>query len=201
MGGGDLSTPVAVAVKDIRSELVRDAVLTVAIVGSLIAAIAASTRFEVTPVVRDMALFVHLASLVLGFGSVLAIDWFGMRLMIGKTSMPDMLAITAALTPPIWLGLAGLVGSGVVLRPDLSSPLTVLKLTLVTIVAVNGIHARALHRAFVRLPQVPPSSRRRHRRRRFSYDRRLMIRGMVSGALSQACWWSATLIGFLNARA
>ncbi len=107
-----------------------------------------------------------------------------------------MLVITAALTPPIWLGLAGLVASGVVLGPDVSSPLTLLKLLLVTIVAINGVHARASHRAFARLPDAP----QRHRRRRLSASRRLMIRGMASGGISQLCWWSATLIGFLNAQ-
>lgn len=194
----DIALDVAVAVHDVKKDLIRDVILAAAVVLALVVAVAVSTRVEVAPRVRDAALFVHLASLVLGFGTVLAIDWFGMRWILGKTEMPEMLAITAALTPPIWLGLAGLVASGVVLGPDVSSPLTLLKLLLVTIVAINGVHARALHRAFARLPDAP--QRRRHRRRWLSASRRLMIRGMMSGGISQLCWWSATVIGFLNAQ-
>ncbi len=190
--------PVAEVVTDVRNEFLRDVLLAVAVVAALMSAVAVSTRFEVGETVRSGALFVHLASLVLGLGTVLAIDWFGMRWMLGKTTLEEMLGITAALTPPIWLGLAGLVASGVVLRPDISSPLTVVKLVLVTIVAINGVHARALHRALVRLPKVA-RAKRRHRRRRLPLDGVLMARAVASGAISQVCWWSAALIGFINA--
>ncbi len=190
--------PVEAVVTDVRNEFVRDVVLAVAVVAALVSAVAVSTRFEVGETVRAGALFMHLASLVLGLGTVLAIDWFGMRWMLGRATVEEMLGITAALTPPIWLGLAGLVASGVVLRPDISSPLTLLKLLLVTIVAINGVHARALHRALVRLRKVVPA-KRRHRRRRLPLDGALMARAVASGGISQVCWWSAALIGYINA--
>ncbi len=188
---------VTTVVGQARNPVTTDLAFAAAVLIALTAAVAASRAVEVAPVVREMALFVHLAALVLGLGSVLAIDWFGMRWMLGKTSLEDMLSITAALTLPIWLGLAGLVASGVVLRPTLSNPLVVLKLALVAIVAINGVHARALHRAFVRLPHT---ARRGHRRRRLRPEQRLLMRAMASGAISQFCWWSAAIIGFLNAR-
>ncbi|WP_228473285.1 hypothetical protein [Streptomyces cyaneochromogenes] len=58
---------------------------------------------------------------------------------------------------------------------------------LVLLIALNGVHAQALHRTLVdRAGSRPP--------------RRLLVRGVISAVLSQLGWWGALTIGFLNSR-
>ena len=70
------------------------------------------------------ALFVHLASLVLGFGAVLAVDYYGALWLGGRKTLRQVLDFTASLHTLVWAGLIGLIGSGALLHPDLGSPLT-----------------------------------------------------------------------------
>jgi hypothetical protein len=87
--------------------------------------------------------------------------------------------------PMIWCGLAGLVVTGAVLHPQLTVPLIMVKMVSVIGVSVVGILALATKRAMMRAaPRVPP---------------RLMLRGLVLTAASQAFWWTAVLVGFLTA--
>ncbi|MFC0842831.1 hypothetical protein ACFH04_03625 [Streptomyces noboritoensis] len=133
------------------------------------------------------ALFVHLASLVLGFGAVLAVDYFGVLWLMGRKTLREVLDFTAPLHVPVWVGLGGLLFSGAFLHPDLGSPLTCVKLGLVLVLALNGVQASALHRrlATVNGEPVRPA---------------LLIRSAVTAAVSQAAWWGAVTIGFLNSQ-
>ncbi|GGP77382.1 hypothetical protein [Streptomyces melanogenes] len=133
------------------------------------------------------ALFVHLASLVLGFGAVLAVDYYGALWLMGRKTLREVLDFTAPLHVPVWVGLGGLLFSGAFLHPDLGSPLTCVKLGLVLVLALNGVQASALHRrlAAVNGEPVRPA---------------LLIRSAVTAAVSQAAWWGAVTIGFLNSQ-
>ncbi|MFI1172637.1 hypothetical protein [Streptomyces melanogenes] len=133
------------------------------------------------------ALFVHLASLVLGFGAVLAVDYYGALWLMGRKTLREVLDFTAPLHVPVWVGLGGLLFSGAFLHPDLGSPLTCVKLGLVLVLALNGVQASALHRrlATVNGESVRPA---------------LLIRSAVTAAVSQAAWWGAVTIGFLNSQ-
>ena len=133
------------------------------------------------------ALFVHLASLVLGFGAVLAVDYYGVLWLMGRKTLREVLDFTAPLHVPVWVGLGGLLFSGAFLHPDLGSPLTCVKLGLVLVLALNGVQASALHRrlAAVNGGPVRPA---------------LLIRSAVTAAVSQAAWWGAVTIGFLNSQ-
>ncbi|MER6998765.1 hypothetical protein [Streptomyces sp. NPDC000410] len=133
------------------------------------------------------ARFLHVAALVVGLGSVLAVDWFAVMWLLGRLGLPTVLRTACTLQVPIWLGLGGLVVSGLFLRPNLDSPLTLLKLGLVLAVAVNGLYAHRLgQRLEPYLDTTPP--------------RRLLVQSAVAATVSQTGWWGATFIGFLNSQ-
>lgn len=150
-------------------------------------AVWAATHLHADPALRTGALFVHLICLVVSFGAVLAVDWFALLWLLGRQSLVDLTKVGAAAHLPIWLGLLGLVLSGALLRPDLSQPLTWLKLVLVLVVTLNGLRAYAIGDQLARFPAVP-------------VPYWLLRRAMGAAAVSQLGWWGATVIGFLNAQ-
>ncbi|MBP0450138.1 hypothetical protein J5Y04_11320 [Kitasatospora sp. RG8] len=139
------------------------------------------------PALHTVALFLHLVALVVGLGAVLAIDYYGLLWLLGRRTLRQVVDFTTPLHVPVWGGLAGLVLSGVMLEPDLSSGLTQVKLGLVLLIALNGVYASTLHRRLTaygdRRPPAP-----------------LLTRGAASALVSQAGWWGAVLIGFYNTR-
>lgn len=147
-----------------------------------------SLQLSVNPLLHEIALFVHLACLVISFGAVLTVDWVAGLWMAGRRGLNDVLDVASNVTVPIWLGLAGLVASGVLLDPDPAAPITWIKLFLVLAVGLNGVHALAVHQQMLRLD-------------RLLLPRRLLVRGSVSAMVSQIGWWGAVVIGFLNSRA
>jgi hypothetical protein len=136
---------------------------------------------------HSLVLLAHLAALTVGLGAVLAIDWHGLLWLLRRIELPELLTVTSRLTTPVWLGLAGLVATGALLSPDTGSPLTRLKLALVALVAVNGLHAGALHDSLTRASRSGSP-----------LPARLLARGLAAGAVSQLGWWGATTIGLLN---
>ncbi|NJP31811.1 hypothetical protein [Micromonospora thermarum] len=137
--------------------------------------------------VRQLALFAHLAALVLGFGAVLTLDWFALMWLLRRRTLDSVMQVARGVHPPIWLGLGGLALSGVVLAPDTSAPLTVVKLVAVLAVAINGLCARQVQRRLAELNGVSP-------------PRRLLLTAALVMVISQAGWWTATAVGFLNAQ-
>ncbi|MEU8610976.1 hypothetical protein AB0C29_23615 [Actinoplanes sp. NPDC048791] len=137
--------------------------------------------------IRPFALFVHLAALVLGMGAVLSLDWFGLMWLIGRQDLLSLVRAAQVAHTPIWLGLAGLSLSGVFLAPDTSAPLTVVKLVAVLVVALNGLSAATVQRRLLALHGTTP-------------PRRLLLRAVLVATISQAGWWTATLVGFVNAQ-
>ncbi|MEU0967648.1 hypothetical protein ABZ357_20265 [Streptomyces sp. NPDC005917] len=85
--------------------------------------------------------YVHLASLVLGFGAVLVADYNALAYLVGRCTLHDALGSTARLHVPMWAGPASLLVSGVMLHPNLGSAPTRIKLGLVLILTVNGLQA------------------------------------------------------------
>jgi hypothetical protein len=131
-----------------------------------------------------VALFVHLISLVVGFGSVLAVDWYGLLSLSRRVTIGDVLLTAERMTPLIWIGLAGLTTSGVLLKPDLNSWPVVIKLCCVLGVGIVGVLALATSRLIERQMPAPSPS--------------LIHRGMILAGASQAFWWTAVVIGFLT---
>jgi hypothetical protein len=144
-----------------------------------------SSQFvHATPAVYRIAQFAHLTCVVIGLGSVLVVDWYGLRWQWGRASLESVVATAGALTIPIWFGLSGLLLSGVFLEPNLTSPLTRVKIGFVMIAGVVGILALATKRGLSSAGHPRPN--------------RLIHRAMILAVASQICWWGATLIGFLN---
>ncbi|PBC77184.1 hypothetical protein BX265_1926 [Streptomyces sp. TLI_235] len=131
------------------------------------------------------ALFGHLVSLVVGFGAVLAVDYLGVLWLLGRRTLAQVVESTAPLHVPVWAGLAGLTLSGILLEPHLDSRLTQVKLLLVLMIALNGVHATALARRL----EAGGAGRAK---------RRLLLRGALSALVSQLGWWGALAIGFWN---
>jgi hypothetical protein len=129
-------------------------------------------------------LFVHLASLVLGFGAVLSADYYGLLWATGRCPLGEVIAATSRLHVPIWAGLGGLVASGLMLRPDLHSPLTQTKIALVAVLTLNGLQAGLLGRRLAEATEP--------------IGRGMTAWGGATALLSQVCWWGAVAIGFLN---
>ena len=155
----------------------------------LLAALIVSTVVPADYALRPVALSLHVLSLVVSFGAVLVIDWHGLLWLAGRRGLTESTRLAAGAGPLIWGGLAGLMATGALLHPDLSSPLTVTKLVLVLAVAWNGAAMSALRRRMAQLPAyVKPADLPRR-------DWRLM---MTATVISQVGWWGAILIGFVN---
>ncbi|MFI1258158.1 hypothetical protein ACH4U6_30840 [Streptomyces netropsis] len=145
-----------------------------------------SLHLHADPALRTAALFVHLASLVLGFGAVLAADYLALLWLSGRCTLRETIESTARLHTPIWTGLVGLVASGALLHPDLGSALTRTKLILVLVLTLNGLQAGLLNRRMAH-PAAPVTAR-------------LLTWGAATTLVSQVCWWGAVAIGFTNSR-
>lgn len=145
-----------------------------------------AVHLTVDPVLHKAGLFVHLASLVIGFGGVLMADYLVLRWLAGRSSFAEALHGTNRLHAPIWIGLVGLVASGAVLEPNLASILTRTKLALVLILTINGLQALILSRRLAHHTSAPLGAR-------------LLVWAAGTGLVSQFSWWGAIFIGFLNA--
>jgi hypothetical protein len=80
---------------------------------TILALIFLSTVVDTPQWLRVVALFIHLISLVVGFGAVLAVDWYGLLSLSRRVTIGDVLLTAERMTPLIWIGLAGLTASGV----------------------------------------------------------------------------------------
>jgi hypothetical protein len=157
----------------------------VALVVVWIAAIWGAPRIDVGAGVHRFVLFCHIAALVLGFGAVLTIDWLGLLWLARRRSLASVLQVAHDVQMLIWVGLAGLLVSGVLLRPDSSSGLTMAKLVAILVVALNGLYLDAL---IERLSTNQPHWS-------------IWVRAGLSLVISQCGWWVAMVVGYINTTA
>jgi hypothetical protein len=154
------------------------------VIVTIVALIFLSTVVNPPHWLQVFALFIHLISLVVGFGSVLAVDWYGLLSLSRRVTIGDVLLTAERMTPLIWIGLAGLTASGVLLKPNLNSWLVLLKLCCVVGVGIVGVLSLATSRLMERQMPAPTRS--------------LTHRGMVLAGASQTFWWTAVVIGFIT---
>lgn len=157
-----------------------------AVMAVWLAVVLVSPHIHVGPGLHDVALFGHLAALLVGFGAVLTVEWFGLLWLLRRRPLTAVVQVANGAHLPIWLGLVGLGVTGVLLAPAQLSGLTMVKLLAVLLVALNGIQVRRVQQQLVEhAPEVP---------------RALLARSAATAMLSQAAWWTAIIIGFLNTR-
>jgi hypothetical protein len=150
-------------------------------------AIVASYYVHPTTLVHRCALFCHLAALIVGFGAVLLVDWCGLLYLARRRTTEDVVRVACAAHPLVWIGLAGLVASGVALEPNLAATATRVKLALVLVIGWNGLLAGKVSERLGRLPLVARPARG------------VLAAGCAVAIVSQLGWWGSTLIGFITA--
>lgn len=137
-----------------------------------------------------IAVVLHVLSLVVAFGAIVLVDWHGFRWLIGRRTLAEIISLDGAATPLIWGGLAGMLATGAFLNPHLNNPMTDVKLAAVLVLSLNGIMLIPLMR---RLAHLPPDSGFGV----LSVGQRVHLLACLG--ISQACWWTAIVIGFINA--
>ncbi|GIM96608.1 hypothetical protein [Paractinoplanes toevensis] len=145
-----------------------------------IAVILAAPRQEPSELVHGIALFGHLMSVVVGFGAVLLVDWFGLLWLTGRRPLTDVLRTARGAHVPTWLGFAGLLATGLFLGPPVAP-----KAVAVLVVGINGVYAARLLPELSRWPDPPV---------------RPLVRAVAATGVSQLAWWTAVILGFLNTR-
>lgn len=138
---------------------------------------------------HTLALFAHLASLIVGLGAVLMIEWHALLWATGWSSVRELRQADKTLIIPIWAGLVGLLVTGALLQPQLDDPLTLVKLGAVLLLSLNGV---AITRWTADLGRMPPATRFR------ALPRLVRVRFVASAVFSQVAWWTAVFIGMLN---
>lgn len=141
------------------------------------------------PDLHRIGLAVHILALVLSFGTILVVDWLGLLWLLGRVRMHESGKLEAAAKPLIWGGLALLLASGALIDPDLTNPVTAVKLAAVLVLMLNGL---SIAPAMNQLLALPPETRFGE------LGRKLRLRLLVALSVSQACWWTAVLIGLIN---
>lgn len=136
-------------------------------------------------------LFIHLISLVTGFGAVLVIDAFGLA-WLTKSYKVD-LALTrrvAQITQKIiWIGYTGMIVSGIPLlaiKGEVDN-LTQIKIFLVGLIGLNGIF---LHTIKLSLDELGDKVTK--------VPKKIMFRVGLATGISQFGWWGAMMIGFYH---
>ncbi|GAA6525541.1 transposase [Intrasporangium sp. DVR] len=167
------------------SPLHRLVIVLTAFAGCIVLSRLVPESYSMRPAVSAL----HVMSLVASFGAVLLVDWHGLLWLAGRRALTESTRLAAAASPIIWMGLGGLFVTGTLLRPDIGSPLTLLKLALVLAVSVNGAVM-----APVRLRLAALSSDASP----VDVPEREWRQMMLSTAVSQVGWWGAVVIGFVN---
>lgn len=138
--------------------------------------------------VYHILLFTHLISLIIGFGAVVVIDTSGILWIFKKISLPFIIKVAEITQPLIWIGWSGLVLSGIpllILKGSISS-ITTIKLFTVIMLGLNGIYLHFIKKGLSKInnPEYFPKI--------------LSFRIALATFISQICWWTAIIVGFLN---
>lgn len=153
--------------------------------------VAAASVFPLDhPHVTRVALFIHVMSMAVGFGSVVMVDVYGLLWLFGNKRLADVVDLATVAHAVIAGAVGGLMASGIALRPDLSSPLARFKMILVLVLMLNGAAAqRMLHR----MKQTLPSDTRGANIPWAGFQQ-----VMTAAMISQSTWWGAIAIGFIT---
>lgn len=134
-----------------------------------------------------LALFIHLVAFAVGFGSVMLVDITGALWAIGKAQKDLVVRMGAIAQWVIWVSVALLVASGLVLLPDNITMQLKIKLVAVGILVINGFLLAGLHKA----------TETAHQDKFTELTNSLQLRSIILISISQMMWWTAMFIGFL----
>ncbi|MGY1826415.1 hypothetical protein [Blastococcus sp. SYSU DS0541] len=133
-------------------------------------------------------LFFHLGGLVLGFGSVLVTDLYGLLWLRDRVRFPQVVRVSGVTETFVWAGWGVMVVTGIpllLLKGEVDN-LLVVKLFFVALIGLNGILLHRLHdriRGYEQGRDVPAA---------------VLFRLSFALLVSQVAWWGALLIGFLH---
>jgi hypothetical protein len=162
-----------------------------AVVGAWAMAIVAASVFPLDdPQVARGALFIHLISMAVGFGSVVMVDVYGMMWLFGFKSLSDVVQLATAAHTVIGFGVGGLLASGIALRPDLGSPIARFKMVLVLVLMLNGVAAQRMLQRMKKT--LPPETRGANIP--WAGFQRVVAAAMIS----QSTWWGSIAIGYIT---
>ncbi|HSI75110.1 MAG TPA: hypothetical protein VK957_04430 [Lunatimonas sp.] len=133
-------------------------------------------------------LFLHLGFLVLGFGSVLVTDLYGLLWVRNRVRFTQIISVSGVTKNFIWAGWIGMVAAGIpliIIKGEVDN-LTVIKLFFVAVIGINGILLHMIHK------KVEIYQKGEHVPNLF------MFRLIMALTVSQLSWWSALIIGFLH---
>ena len=133
-------------------------------------------------------LFVHLSGLVLGFGSVLVTDLYGVLWLAGRQPYRQVVAVSAVTEKFVWVGWSVMIAAGiplVIIKGQVDN-LMWIKLFFVALIGVNGL---ALHQVQKRAAEFDEGD---------ELPSRFIVWSAMALFVSQVGWWGAVLIGFLH---
>jgi hypothetical protein len=165
-------------------------VLSAAAAVAWLLAVTLSTAVHADSYVQNIAVVLHVLCMVVAFGAIILLDWHGFLWLIGRRKLAETIRLDGAATPLIWGGLAGMLATGVFLNPHLTNPMTDVKLAAVLVLSLNGIMLIPLMRRLARQPDDASF-------KDLTVGQRTHL--LVCLVISQACWWTAIVIGFINA--
>lgn len=167
----------------------RIALYAVAATTAWVLSVSIGAALQVAPGVAKIALIAHTISLVAAFGAVLLVDWVGFLWLISRRKLVETSRIESAAMPIIWGGLAGLLVTGALINPAMENPLTIIKVSAVLVLMLNGI---LLIPCMRRLNSMPPETR-------FGdVPTGMRAHLLLCLTISQTCWWTAMVVGFIN---
>ena len=135
-----------------------------------------------------IALFFHLTGLVLGFGSVLVTDLYGLLWIRDRARFPQLVRVSGVTAKFIWVGWGLMVAAGIplLILKGVIDNLLIVKLFFVVLIGINGVLLHVQHkrvRGYQEGGDVPTLT---------------LFRLSLALLVSQFAWWSAMLIGFLH---
>lgn len=138
------------------------------------------------PSIFYIFIFLHLVFLIIGFGSVIVIDTFGLLWTLKKVPLKKVNEVASVTQRLIWIGWGGLVlsGLGLIFMKGSVDNLMTIKLFFVAMLGVNGIFLHRIKKSLESLEEpehLPPL---------------YFFRISLASTLSQIGWWGALIIGF-----
>lgn len=133
-------------------------------------------------------LFFHLSFLILGFGSVLVTDLYGLLWIWDRVRFKQIIKVSSVTEKFIWTGWTGMVAAGIpmiLMKGEVDNLMTV-KIAFVILIGINGIPLHMIQKKLreYKESEVVPGI--------------FIFRLVLSITVSQITWWGAVLIGFLH---